>query len=130
MQERRVQFSYDALKLVSNLRGISWDETEWKTSKAPLSLKAALDKFLAKRLPNNEDLDVLDQMRTYWQTWFQNTNFAPCIPERFDKQHNLWLRVPNPILKQQLQFQQQKLLIQLKQYVHFNDIRGIRWLTK
>jgi hypothetical protein len=119
--------SHEALSLIAALRGIGQAQVDEVFFKKPIALAEAVDRYLKQKIPSEERINCITQMRNHWKTWFANTLWAECWPEKLDRRQTLWLRVPNPILKQQLQFRENAWKTQLNQRLGKVCVKEIRW---
>lgn len=121
-------FSKQALKLIANFRDIAEGDTDFSTKKSPSFFSDILQKTLQKKFsasPKNQSIDLL---QTYWNDWFTGTDFIKCTPERLDKWDCLWIKVPNAILKQKLQFKTALFLNTINQFLP-KKIKDIHWFV-
>ena len=121
-------FSKQALKLIANFRDIAEGDTDFSTKKSPSFFPDVLQKTLQKKFsasPKNQSIDLL---QTYWNDWFTGTDFIKCTPERLDKWDCLWIKVPNAILKQKLQFKTALFLNTINQFLP-KKIKDIHWFV-
>lgn len=122
------RFSKQALKLIANFRDIAEENTDFPTKKSPAFFSDVLQKTLQKKLsasPKNESIALL---QTYWKDWFTGTDFITCTPERLDRWDCLWIKVPNAILKQKLQFKTALFLNTINQFLP-QKIKDIHWFV-
>jgi hypothetical protein len=115
------------LSLIATLRGIGQVQADEVSFKKPIALAEAVDRYLKQKLPSEERINCVERMRNHWKTWFANTLWVECWPEKLDQRNILWLRVPNPILKQQLQFLENTWKLQLNQRLGKVCVKAIRW---
>ncbi len=119
------KFTPQVLRLISDFRGIPESSTEMPMS-LPVTFSDAFRKAFVKKLPSDERIRSFDLLNTYWKDWFQGTDFLMCVPERIDKWNCLWIKAPNAIVRQRLQF---KTVYFLNTINHFLPIviKEIRW---
>jgi hypothetical protein len=119
--------SRETLSLIAALRGIGQVQADEVFFKHPVALAAAVDRYLKQSIPSEERIDCITRMRNHWKVWFANTLWVECWPEKLDQRQTLWLRVPNPMLKQQLQFQENTWKMRLNQQLGKVHVKEIRW---
>jgi hypothetical protein len=119
--------SREALSLIAALRGIGQAQADEVFFKKPITLAKAVDHYLKQNVPSEERINYITRMRNHWKTWFANTLWVECWPAKLDQRQTLWLRVPNPILKQQLQFLENACQMQLNQRLGKVCVKEIRW---
>jgi hypothetical protein len=119
--------SREAVSLIAALRGIGQTQADEVFSKKPVALAEAVDRYLKQNIPSEERINCIAQMRNHWKTWFANTLWIECWPEKLDQRQTLWIRVPNPILKQRLQFQENVCKMQLNQRLGKVCVKEICW---
>lgn len=119
--------SRETLALIAALRGIGQAQADEVFFKKPIALAEAVDRYLKHNVPSKERINCIARMRNHWKTWFANTLWVECWPEKLDQRQTLWLRVPNPILKQQLQFLENACKVQLNQQLGKVCVKEIRW---
>jgi hypothetical protein len=68
-------------------------------------------------------------LQSHWQEWF--ADHSAFVPERFDRFHVLWIRVPNAIIRQQASLKTELLLAKINGALPQNaaPIASIRWLV-
>lgn len=66
-------------------------------------------------------------MRNHWKDWFEGTAFVLCYPIRLDRSDVLWLKPPDAILRQRLQFRLKSLIGVLQQLLP-QKIKEVRLL--
>lgn len=66
-------------------------------------------------------------LQTHWNDWFCGTEFQSVIPERLDRWNALWLKAPDAIVRQKLQFKSEQLLKTLNALVD-GKIKSVRWV--
>ena len=66
-------------------------------------------------------------LQTHWNDWFRGTEFQSVIPERLDRWNTLWLKAPDAIVRQKLQFKSEQLLKTLNALVD-GKIESVRWV--
>ena len=117
--------SREFLSLFSSMRGIHPSQVDGKYLKAPVPLDRALALCMQKAMPLPEDLRTITLMRSCWKSWFSQSLWLDCWPERLDKRGTLFLRVPNPIVKQKLQFHKTLLISRLNQLLKHAYVKEI-----
>jgi hypothetical protein len=103
------------LVLIANLRGIQEEKTERPGPKAPNALADVVDRCLDHWILSKKHLNFMERLRNHWPQWFAQSLFATCCPKRWDRHQTLWIAVPHPVLKQQIQFHLEELKTQLNQ---------------
>ncbi|MBP5191318.1 MAG: DUF721 domain-containing protein [Opitutales bacterium] len=86
----------------------------------------AFSTLLSRVLQKTAISPTLELLQTHWQDWFQGTDLQHTIPERLDRWKGLWIRVPNAIVRQKLQFQSEKFLNVLNALLP-EKIQSIHW---
>ena len=116
------------LRLVANFRDIPESVTERPFPDVALSLSEVLAKVLKKKYQQNPKAMLLENLQEHWQAWFLGTDFSAGIPERIDRWSCLWIKAPNAILCQKLQFKDEVLLKTLNTLMN-GTIKDVRWFV-
>ncbi len=114
------------LGLISSFRAVPLDLHE-VTSLKTTSLFEAFSRALKQRQPAFDRLLSIQQLQLHWDDWFKGTSFQKCVPMRIDRWHCLWIKAPNGIVKQKLQFKTDVFLKAVKNLVA-EKIESVRWL--
>ncbi len=117
-----------ALRLIANLRDIPESVTERPLPGCALLLSDVLTKALQTKYKQSAKAILLENLKDHWQSWFLGTDFSVGIPERIDRWSCLWIKAPNPILCQKLQFKNEVLLKTLNSLMN-GAIKSIRWFV-
>lgn len=120
------KFSKQTLKLIANFRVVSELNTEFSSGVPVVHFSEVLQKTLRKKLSKTPQNKTIDLLQTYWNDWFKGTDFMKCIPERLDKWDCLWVKVPNAILRQKLQFKTTLFLNTINNFLP-EKIKNVRW---
>lgn len=116
------------LPLVANLKNVPESATEKVISEPVRTLSDVLDKVLQTRYKQNAKTMVLEKLQDHWQDWFLGTDFSVGFPERIDRWACLWIKAPNQILCQKLQFKNVVLLKTLDSLLE-GAIKQVRWFV-
>ena len=119
-------FSKQTLKLIANFRDIPEENTEIRSGASVAFFADILQKTLQQNLPDSRKSKTIDLLQTYWQDWFTGTDFVKGTPEKLDKWNCLWVKVPNAILRQKLQFKTDLFLNTINQFLP-EEIKDVRW---
>ncbi|MGX8716958.1 MAG: DciA family protein [bacterium] len=125
---KKTRLSRQALRLVANFRDIPEAVTEKPSSGVPLFLGDVLDKALKTKYKRNAKAILLENLQEHWAEWFSGTDFSVGAPERIDRWSCLWIKAPNAILCQKLQFKNDILLKTLNSLLE-GAIKDIRWFV-
>lgn len=121
-------FPRQALRLIADFRGIPESVVERPLPGVALSLSDALTKVLRKKCQQNPKVMLLRNLQDHWKDWFLGMDFSVGIPERIDRWSCLWIKAPNAILCQKLQFKNEVLLKTLSPLVN-GAIKSVRWFV-
>lgn len=121
-------FSKQALKLIANFRDISETNTDFSSGLPIVPFSDALQKTLRKKLSRTSQNKTIDLLQTYWNAWFTGTVFAKCTPERLDKWDCLWIKAPDAILRQKLQFKTTLFLNTINNFLP-KKIKDVHWFV-
>lgn len=116
------------LRLVANLRNIPESVTEKPISRPVLSLSDVLTKVFQTKYKRTTKTMLLENLQEHWSSWFSGTEFSIGIPERIDRWSCLWLKAPNAIVCQKLQFKNELLLKTLNSLLE-GSIKDVRWFV-
>ena len=121
-------FSKQALKLIANFRDISEGNTDFSAGLPIAPFSDVLQKTLKGKFSNSPKNKTIELLQTYWKDWFLGTDFVKCTPERLDKWDCLWIRVPNAILRQKLQFKTALFLNAINNFLP-KKIKDVHWFV-
>ncbi|MCH2615131.1 MAG: DUF721 domain-containing protein [Opitutales bacterium] len=121
MADKPYQFSRQADNLIANLRGVPDDFSP--IVRETVNLDGVFDKILRKYKIGVESLE--DQIREKWIQIVGPANSIPCNPIRIENNSVLFIAVSNPIIRQELQFNQAIILRNLACIENGNQIRRI-----
>lgn len=121
-------FSKQTLKLIANFRDISETNTDIPAGVPVVAFSDALQKLLRKKLSKTSKNKTIKLLQTYWNDWFKGTDFAKCIPERLDKWDCLWIKVPDAILRQKLQFKTTLFLNTINNFLP-KQLKDVHWFV-
>ena len=125
---KKTKLSRQALRLVANFRDIPEAVNEKPNSGTPLFLGDVLDKVLKTKYKRSAKDIFLENLQEHWPEWFSGTDFSVGCPERIDRWSCLWIKAPNAILCQKLQFKND-VLLKILNSLSENTIRDIRWFV-
>ena len=117
-----------ALRLIANFRDIPESVTEKPLPGSTLFLSDILTKALRTKFKQDPRAMLLENLQEHWQSWFLGTDFSVGFPARIDRWFCLWIKAPNAILCQKLQFKNEMLLKTLNSLVA-GTIKSIRWFV-
>ena len=120
------KFSKQTLKLIANFRDIPTANTDFTSENSIAFFSDILQKTLQKNFSNSQKNKSTQLLQTYWKDWFTGTDFINCTPEKLDKWNCLWIKVPNAILKQKLQFKTSLFLNTINHFLP-SKINDVRW---
>ena len=121
MADKPYQFSRQAENLIANLRGVPEDFSP--IVRETVNLDVVCDKILRKYKIGVESLE--DQIREKWIQIVGPANSIHCNPIRIENNSVLFIAVSNPIIRQELQFNQAIILRNLACIENGNQIRRI-----
>ena len=125
MSHRNFTFRTSDIRLISNFRGISKNAIDCPLDN-PIALEKVLDSALNHLLRDKKRSDYLQFLNQYWSDWFVGTTTAHCKPERLTQKGCLWLKAPNAIIQQKLQFEREIIQNTLNQILPSPIIKEIR----
>ena len=117
-----------ALQLIANFRNVPESVTERGIPGNLWLLSDVLAKALQKKYKQNAKAMLLENLRDHWQSWFLGTDFSVGLPERIDRWSCLWIKAPNAILCQKLQFKNEVLLKTLNALIN-TPLKNVRWFV-
>lgn len=126
MLRKEFTFRSSDIRLISNFRGIPKDGIDWQ-NESPVALDNVLGIVLGRLLNDQKRTDYLNFLTKYWTSWFTGTSAACCKPERLTQKGCLWLKVPNAIVQQKLQFERELIQNTLNQILPTPIIKEIRY---
>ena len=120
---KKLKFSRESLRLIAAFRGVPENRFE-----RPLSPPKPFAQVLNQTVQRTSKLysPMFQILQTHWNDWFRGTEFQSLIPERLDRWNALWLKAPDAIVRQKLQFQSERLLKTLNALVP-EKIESVRW---
>ena len=125
MSRKDFTFRSSDIRLIANFRGLSKDAID-KPAKAPIVLEDVLGNALNRLLRDQKRVDYLQFLSEHWTSWFSGTTAAQCKPERLTQRGCLWLKVPNGVVQQKLQFERESIQATLNQILPTPVIKEIR----
>ena len=119
-----LKFSRESLRLIAAFRGVP--SSGFERSLPPPKPFAQV---LTKTVQSTSKLysPTFQILQTHWNDWFRGTEFQSVIPERLDRWNALWLKTPDAIMRQKLQFKSEQLLKTLNALVP-GKIESVRWV--
>ena len=121
MADKPYQFSRQAENLIANLRGVPEDFSP--IVRDTVNMDVVFDKILRKYKIGVESLE--DRIREKWIQIVGPANANHCHPIRIENESVLFIAVSNPIIRQELQFNQAIILRNLACIENGNRIRRI-----
>ena len=121
-------FPRRVLRLIADLRNIPESSIEEPIPGSVLSLSDVLDKTLRTKYKRNAKVVLFENLQNHWKAWFSGTDFSVGCPDHIDRWACLWIKAPDPILCQKLQFKKAILLKTLNSLLNGN-IKDIRWFA-
>ncbi len=118
-------FRSSDIRLISNFRGIPKDGIDVQRN-TPVELKSLLDKALNRLVYDKQRVDFLQFLSKHWTNWFAGTTAAHCKPERLTSKGCLWIKVPNSIIQQKIQFELNAIKNTLNQILTTYTIKEIK----
>lgn len=121
---KKLKFSRENLRLIAAFRGVPASGFE-----RPLLPPKPFAQVLNQTVQRTSKLysPMFQILQTHWDDWFRGTEFQSVIPERLDRWNALWLKAPNAIVRQKLQFKSEQLLKTLNALVLWK-IESVRWV--
>ena len=119
-----LKFSRENLRLIAAFRGVPASGFE-----RPLPPPKPFAQVLNQTVQRTAKLysPTFQILQTHWDDWFRGTEFQSVIPERLDRWNALWLKAPDAIVRQKLQFKSEPLLKTLNALVP-GKIESVRWV--
>ncbi|MEC7906948.1 MAG: DUF721 domain-containing protein [Verrucomicrobiota bacterium] len=121
MADKPYQFSRQAENLIANLRGVPEDLSP--VVRETVNMDVVFDKILRKYKIGVESLE--DRIREKWIQIVGPANANHCYPIRIENESVLFIAVSNPIIRQELQFNQAIILRKLACIENGKRIRRI-----
>lgn len=124
---RKSEFTFRTsdIRLISNFRGIPKDGIDVQRN-MPVELKGLLDKVLNRLVCDKQRVDLLQFLSEHWVSWFLGTTAVHCKPERLTSKGCLWIKVPNGIIQQKIQFELKAIKNTLNQILTTYTIKEIK----
>ena len=121
---KKLKFSRENLRLIAAFRGVPVSGSE-----RPLPPPKLFAQVLNQTVQRTAKLysPTFQILQTHWNDWFRGTEFQSVIPERLDRWNALWLKAPDAIVRQKLQFKSEQLLKTLNGLVPV-EIESVRWV--
>lgn len=126
MLRKDFTFRQSDIQLISTFRGIPKEAIDPKLTD-PLALSDILGSALNHLLRDKKRVDYLQFLNEHWQSWFSGTTTEHCKPERLTQKGFLWLKVPNAIIQQKLQFERDAIQQTLNQILPAPIVKEIRF---
>ncbi|MDE0767774.1 MAG: DUF721 domain-containing protein [Opitutaceae bacterium] len=121
MSKKAYKFSRRAENLIANLRGVP--ENYSPIGREIREMGGIFDKILDRYKIGVESLE--DRIRENWEQIVGAPNAQHCNPVRIERENTLIIAVSNPIIRQELQFNQSHLLKNLRSIEKGNRIRYV-----
>ena len=121
MSKKAYKFSRRAENLIANLRGVP--ENYSPIGREIREMGDIFDKILDRYKIGVESLE--DRIRENWEQIVGAPNAQHCNPVRIERENTLIIAVSNPIIRQELQFNQSHLLKNLRSIEKGNRIRYV-----
>lgn len=119
-----LKFSRESLRLIAAFRGVPSSGFE-RSLPPPKPFAQVLTKTV--QYTSKLYSPTFQILQTHWNDWFRGTEFQSVIPERLDRWNALWLKTPDAIMRQKLQFKSEQLLKTLNALVP-GKIESVRWV--
>ena len=121
---KKLKFSRENLRLIAAFRGVPVSGSE-----RPLPPPKLFAQVLNQTVQRTAKLysPTFQILQTHWNDWFRGTEFQSVIPERLDRWNALWLKAPDAIVRQKLQFKSDRLLETLNTLLN-GKIESVRWI--
>lgn len=126
MSRKEFTFRPSDIRLIANFRGLPKDAID-RPNKAPVAFDNILETALNRLLRDQKRVDYLQFLSEHWASWFTGTSAAQCKPERLTQKGCLWLKVPNGIIQQKLQFERDLIQNTLNQILPTPVIKEIHY---
>ncbi|OUW18538.1 MAG: hypothetical protein CBD18_02510 [Opitutales bacterium TMED158] len=121
MADKAYKFSRSAENLIANLRGVPEDYSP--IVRETRDMGAVFDRILERYKIGVESLE--DRIRDNWAQIVGPANATHCSPARIERERTLIIAVSNPIIRQELQFNQAILLKNLRSIPQGEQIRSV-----
>lgn len=121
MANKAYKFSRTAENLIANLRGVPEDYSP--IVRETVDMGDVLDRILNRYKIGVESLE--DRIREQWTQIVGAENAGHCHPVRIEREKMLVIAVSNPIIRQELQFNQSIILNNLKRVKNGRQIRSL-----
>lgn len=121
MAKKAYKFSRQAENLIANLRGVPENYTP--IGREIRDMGGVLDRILDRYKIGVETLE--DRIRENWVQIVGLANANYCNPVRIEQENTLIIAVSNPVIRQELQFNQSLLLKNLRSIENGGRIRYV-----
>lgn len=121
MADKPYKFSRRAENLIANLRGVPEDYSP--IVRDTVDMGTVFDKILTRYKIGVDSLE--DRIREKWTKIVGLENAGHCNPVRIEREITLVIAVSNPIIRQELQFNQAIVLRNLNSIKDGNRIRNL-----
>ena len=121
MSKKAYKFSRQAENLIANLRGVP--ENYSPIGRETQDMGGIFDRILDRYKIGVESLE--DRIRENWEQIVGAPNAQHCNPVRIERENTLIIAVSNPIIRQELQFNQSHLLKNLRSIEKGHRIRYV-----
>jgi len=125
MSEKPYRFSRKTENLIANLRGVPEDHSP--ITRETKDLGSLLDRLLNRYKIGEDSLE--DRIRESWTGIVGDANARYCAPARIERERTLVISVSNPIIRQELQFNQAILLKKLKTLKGGNKLNRVVFIA-
>ena len=117
-----MKFSRYVENLIANLRSLP-ENIDKSTSQPPFKIEGLIESLIQEY--NIGELRLEENIISHWRNIMGDTNADRSRPQRVDKKNRLIIAVSNPILRQELIFQQNDILQRIKKIDGCKNINGI-----
>ena len=117
-----MKFSRYVENLIANLRSLP-ENIDKSTSQPPFKIEGLIESLIQEY--NIGELRLEENIISHWRNIMGDTNADRYRPQRVDKKNRLIIAVSNPILRQELIFQQNDILKRIKKIDGCKNINGI-----
>ena len=121
MSQKAYKFSRQAENLIANLRGVPEDYTP--IGREIRDMGGIFDRILDRYKIGVDSLE--DRIRENWVQIVGAPNAQHCNPVRIERENSLIITVSNPVIRQELQFNQSLILKNLKSIEKGHRIRYV-----
>ena len=121
MSKKAYKFSRQAENLIANLRGVPEDYSP--IGREIRGMGGIFDRILDRYKIGVDSLE--DRIRENWVRIVGAQNAQPCNPVRIERENSLIITVSNPVIRQELQFNQSLILKNLKSIEKGHRIRYV-----